>query len=250
MIEITKPEQFTKTYQTIRVEFDEQGLSDAFDRVIAVVVQPGVEFSDSTVTKYRRRLAKPLCDELKQHPGVVFEGHSTEYQKTQRLKEMVQDGIAILKVGPALTFSLRDALFRLADIEEQCASDGMLTNCDTSRLKHVLVEVMNEDPTYWKGHSPGVKKASVKLLERSLSDRCRYYLSRQEIVEAIARLENNLDSIEIPHSLLEKYLPEQSERVSMGILSTASRELIKDFIKDRIFTYIQATDPMIATADE
>ena len=54
----------------------------------------------------------------KEYPNLVFEGHSTDYQSAHSLREMVEDGIAILKVGPALTFSLREGLFALSMMEK------------------------------------------------------------------------------------------------------------------------------------
>ena len=49
-------------------------------------------------------------------PGLVFEAHSTDYQPGGSLKALVRDGFAILKVGPGLTFALREALYALEHI--------------------------------------------------------------------------------------------------------------------------------------
>jgi len=49
----------------------------------------------------------------------VFEGHSTDYQRKESLRQMVDDGIKILKVGPALTFHMREAIFALSYIEKE-----------------------------------------------------------------------------------------------------------------------------------
>ena len=57
--------------------------------------------------EYDREAAKALTASLAAHGGMVFEGHSTDYQPRKCLRQMVEDGIAILKVGPALTFALR-----------------------------------------------------------------------------------------------------------------------------------------------
>ena len=61
---------------------------------------------DESVVEYDRAAARDLTASLDAWPGLVFEGHSTDYQSKERLREMVEDGIAILKVGPALTLSL------------------------------------------------------------------------------------------------------------------------------------------------
>ncbi len=54
-----------------------------------------------------------LCAVLDDEPDLAFEAHSTDYQGRQPLRELVEDGFAILKVGPELTFALREALYGL-----------------------------------------------------------------------------------------------------------------------------------------
>ena len=54
--------------------------------------------------------------QLKEFPDICFEGHSTDYQTATDLYNMVTDGSAILKVGPALTYGLREALFSLLSL--------------------------------------------------------------------------------------------------------------------------------------
>ena len=121
-ISVTTAEQFEQTMEAFEKEFKAKGLVDAFSRIVGVVVQPGVEFSDEGVTPYNREKARELCAGLKKRPGLVFEGHSTDYQTRECLRLMVEDGIAILKVGPALTYALRQALFALNDIENELLS--------------------------------------------------------------------------------------------------------------------------------
>ena len=50
---------------------------------------------------------------------MVFEAHSTDYQTDAALAALVADGWGVLKVGPGLTFALREALFALAAIEDE-----------------------------------------------------------------------------------------------------------------------------------
>lgn len=77
----------------------------------------GVEFGDDQMFFYNRDGAKALCAKLKEYPQIALEGHSTDYQSAQCLRNMVEDGIAILKVGPALTYGLREGLFSLSMME-------------------------------------------------------------------------------------------------------------------------------------
>ena len=107
-IAVTSPEDLRSTLDTFYKAFEARGLADAWKRVIAVVVQPGVEFADNTIIKYDAKMAEELIRYAKSLEGIVLEGHSTDYQPKAALDLMRRDGIAILKVGPALTFALRN----------------------------------------------------------------------------------------------------------------------------------------------
>ena len=60
---------------------------------------------------------------------MVFEAHSTDYQTAGALRALVEDRWAILKVGPALTFALREALFALSAIEEELIAAPRARGC-------------------------------------------------------------------------------------------------------------------------
>jgi D-tagatose-bisphosphate aldolase class II non-catalytic subunit len=98
--------------QTLEVHervFAEHGLTHVWPRVVAVVVQPGVEFNHDSVVFYQADKATDLVTLLADRKTLVFEAHSTDYQLPSGYQELVRDGFAILKVGPALTFAMRDA---------------------------------------------------------------------------------------------------------------------------------------------
>ena len=118
-ISVTEPADVENTLAVYRQEFAKRGLEDAFENIIGIVVQPGVEFGDEDIFHYNRVNAVKLTTSMKKYNNIVMEGHSTDYQSPKELKEMVEDGIAILKVGPALTFSLREGLFALSLMEKQ-----------------------------------------------------------------------------------------------------------------------------------
>ena len=93
--------------------------NDVWPRVIALVVQPGVEFDHLNVIDYEHSATAELRRVLDAEDHLVFEAHSTDYQRPAQLRELVEDHWAILKVGPALTFAMREALFALALIEAE-----------------------------------------------------------------------------------------------------------------------------------
>jgi D-tagatose 6-phosphate 4-epimerase len=115
-LEVTKPEAPLRTVKVHEKAFRDAGLETTFARAIGAVVQPGVEFASTEVIPYKPEKAVHLANALANLPGFVFEAHSTDYQPAASLDALVRDGFAILKVGPWLTFALREALYGLACI--------------------------------------------------------------------------------------------------------------------------------------
>ena len=190
---------------------------------MAIVVQPGVEFGNNDIHHYDRLDARKLCRALQKYPDIVFEGHSTDYQSPIKLKEMVEDGIAILKVGPALTFALREALFRLAMIENE-----LIPAEKRSRFMEVLEEEMLKNPKYWEKYYTGTEEE--KRIERKygLSDRSRYYFALPVIEEAMNKLFGNLKDVHIPMGMLKQYMPLAYAKVRDGKLKMDPKELAKN----------------------
>jgi D-tagatose 6-phosphate 4-epimerase len=191
--------------QTINVHrdlFKKAGLGDAFSRVIGLVVQPGVEFGNHNVIHYDRERAKDLVRLLDDEPQFVFEAHSTDYQGRGPLRELVDDGCGILKVGPELTFVLREALYAL----DLIASD-LLPEYGQRPLYATMEAVMSAQPNYWKGHYEGNESERRLLRHYSFSDRIRYYWVAAEAKAAVKRLMDALLGARVPASLLRQHLP-------------------------------------------
>lgn len=236
-IQVTKPEDFFATVDTFRKAFLEEGLDEAWKQVIAVVVQPGVEFGDATIHEYNRDAARNLTEQIKQFDQLVFEGHSTDYQSETGLGEMVEDGIAILKVGPALTFAAREAMFALAHMEE-----ALLGNSNrSSHFIDVLDQAMMANPSNWKKHYHGSEEEAAFKRKYSFSDRCRYYLPEPSVDKALKIMIQNLKENQIPLSLLSAYMPVQYTKVRNKQLVLDPEELIKDRIVNVIDEYMNAT---------
>jgi D-tagatose-1,6-bisphosphate aldolase subunit GatZ/KbaZ len=203
-------------------------------RVAALVVQPGVEFDHQQVFGYRPEAAHQLSRVLDDEPSMVFEAHSTDYQTEGALRELVRDHWAVLKVGPELTFALREALFGLAAIEDELVEQGR------SRLKEVLEERMLADPTQWAGYYTGSEAEQRVHRRYSYSDRLRYYWPDPQVHEAQERLLRNLDAVPIPLPLLSQHLPAQYARVRRGLLDPTGESLALDHVKDVLRTYTAA----------
>ncbi|MCL2662807.1 MAG: class II D-tagatose-bisphosphate aldolase, non-catalytic subunit [Oscillospiraceae bacterium] len=232
---VTSKENCLATIAAFKKAFDEKGLMKAWERVVAVVVQPGVEFSEDDVYEYDSKKAEDLCSAIK-NDRFVFEGHSTDYQPRAAMRQLVSDGIIILKVGPALTFALREALFALENIEK-IALHGR--GVKLSRFSGVLEEAMLEKPDQWNKHYHGDEQKQWINRAYGFSDRARYYLPEPAVKKAIERLVSNLsEPVALP--LLSQFMPMQYTRVRDGTLVNSVDELILDRIGDCIDDYIQA----------
>ena len=235
-IAITKPEDLHETMQIYQEEFEKLGMRELFPSIVAIVVQPGVEFGDENIARYNRVETNALSKALTQYPGIVLEGHSTDYQPPKQLKEMVEDGVAILKVGPALTFAAREGLFALSMIEEELIPAEKRAN-----LREVIDRKMLQEPKNWEVYYKGTEEEQKLKRKYSLSDRSRYYFADRDIQSAIQKLYDNLDSTHIPLGLLHQYMPTQYIKIRDGKLAMKAAELVKDHVIDRIEDYNYAT---------
>lgn len=235
-IEVTKVSDLESTIVTFKEEFAKHGVEKAWDYVIAIVVQPGVEFGDGEVHEYNREAAKALMTSLEAYPNLVFEGHSTDYQTKYALREMVEDKVGILKVGPALTFALREGLFALANIEK-----AYIPKEKQSHFIEVLEKVMLEHPKNWKKHYHGNEEELAFKRKYSFSDRARYYLPMPEVVEAQKVLFKNLTENPIPLSLLSQFMPIQYTKVREGLLADTPESLVMDRVINCVDEYTFAT---------
>ncbi|MBL0371475.1 D-tagatose-bisphosphate aldolase, class II, non-catalytic subunit [Rhizobium sp. KVB221] len=198
----TTPEAAMATIAIHRQIFREAGLAEAFLRVIAAVVQPGVEFGHENVVAYQPEQAKRLSAVLDQTEGLVFEAHSTDYQSVDALTSLVRDGFPILKVGPGLTFALRRALYGLDLIASELdATYG------ARPLARMMEHLLQNDPGHWQGHYRGPEATLRALRHYSYSDRIRYYWPLPEAQAAIKRLASALEGKTIPDTLFNQFLP-------------------------------------------
>jgi D-tagatose-1,6-bisphosphate aldolase subunit GatZ/KbaZ len=215
--------------------FEAAGVDHVWHRVAALVVQPGVEFDHQQVFDYRPEATRALRAVLDDEPAMVFEAHSTDYQTQEALSALVGDHWAVLKVGPELTFALREALFGLAAIEDELVSAD-----DRSHLVRVLEERMLADPSQWQGYYTGTTAEQRVLRRYSYSDRLRYYWPDPHVSAAEERLLANLSALTIPLPLLSQYLPMQYERVREGRLDPAPEPLVIDHVREVLRRYARA----------
>lgn len=235
-VEVTPAERAAATLDIHRAAFAGEGLAHVWERVIALVVQPGVEFDNSAVVDYRPEKATALKIFAESRSrGIAFEAHSTDYQLPHAFAELVRDHFAILKVGPALTFALREALFALSHIEDELVSAGARSN-----LRAVCEERMLAEPKNWQRFYSGQASDQVILRRYSLSDRIRYYWPDGIIEQACQQMFANLVGREIPLGLLSQYLPSEAAAWRAGLIAADPASLAKAHVRAAIAPYAAA----------
>jgi D-tagatose-1,6-bisphosphate aldolase subunit GatZ/KbaZ len=235
---VTEVEDARETIEWTREAFKRAGLGSAWERVIAVVVQPGVEYGDDVLLEYDRQAAARLSRFIEPFEKLVFEAHSTDYQSRDTLRMLLEDHFAILKVGPALTFAFREAVFALAMMETEWLSECRWV--ELSGIRQVLDNAMQENPVYWKKYYTGSEAYLQFASKYSFSDRSRYYWPDLKVQQSLTRLLDNLERYPPPLTLLSQFLPVQYERVRAGALPNAPRACIHDKIRHVLAGYAHA----------
>ncbi len=202
-VRVTRVSDVADTLEIHKQAFFAAGLQQAWKKVVAIVVQPGVEFGDDFVLPYQPVAAQELTAFIKTQ-GLVYEAHSTDYQSQEALQALVRDHFAILKVGPGLTFAYREAVFALALMENVLIRSG-----ERSDLISVMDEVMLKHPEYWQKYYPGTPEEQAFKRKFSLSDRIRYYWVQPEVQTALDRLMTNLSGVKLPISLMSQFAPQE-----------------------------------------
>ncbi|CAM3889318.1 D-tagatose-bisphosphate aldolase, class II, non-catalytic subunit [Xenorhabdus thuongxuanensis] len=236
-MQITSPQAAETTLKVHQHAWQEHGLADVWSRVIGLVVQPGVEFDHHNVKHYNSAKAQALSQFIETVPYLVYEAHSTDYQTLRVYRELVRDHFAILKVGPALTFALREGLFALDKLDREW--NGEL---NAAHLHSTLEQIMHEQPQHWSPYYKGSAHQQYIDRQYSLSDRIRYYWAEPEAEAAVNNLLNNLRNNPIPLSMLSQYLPEQAEAVKEGRLEHDPKVWVMDKVRTVLRQYALACE--------
>jgi D-tagatose-1,6-bisphosphate aldolase subunit GatZ/KbaZ len=240
---LTTPDAARATIDMHRAIFAEKGLAEAWPRVIAAVVQPGVEFDHRNVISYAPAKAHALSRMIEGCDGLVFEAHSTDYQTAPALAALVRDHFAILKVGPALTFALREALWALDAIEREWIEPGFV-----SSFRNAAVARMQAEPRHWAKYYHARGRALDYELQYSLSDRIRYYWPDPSIARAQDTMFRNLAQNPPPPALISQYLPIAYAAVTEGLISGRPAELAMAHVWAVLDKYQAATLPASASS--
>ena len=234
-LSITDPDTLLSSLKLFERIFLEMNLADAWRRVIAIVVQPGVDFGNQRIAIYRRKRAAALSNAFRKLPeGMQFEIHSTDFQPPEALRQMVEDHFSLIKAGPCLTFAFRKAILALEHIETELPDIQR-----RSHLRQVMTVLMNQEPRHWKPHYQGSPETIRFLQYFSYKDRIRYYWNRPEATDAAKRLHHNLRR-PIPDALIQQYLPDIYPEIKSGVIPSDSLSIIRHYIQNALKPYRDA----------
>jgi D-tagatose-1,6-bisphosphate aldolase subunit GatZ/KbaZ len=229
-LDVTSVARFHDTIQTHRDAWAARGLDAAWGRIVSVVTQPGVDFGHTSIYPFVREKARPLSEAILAEDGLTFEAHSTDYQSTKALADLVKSHFFFLKVGPELTFRFREAVWALASIEEQLGADR------PSLIREVIADQMNANPVHWKDYYTGTEDELMVHKMYSYSDRIRYYWADAKVAVALDGLIDSLKAKSAPETVISQAFM----GLDFGEMPSCPNVLIEQHIQRCIARYFEA----------
>ena len=227
--EVTEVRDFEQILAACRTEFVEAGVEDAWTRVMGAVVRPGIGYGDHEVLEYDRGKSADLIAAAKLHSNLILEATCTDYQRPEHLNQLVEDGVSVLEVGPALTFAMRECLFALECIEKEIF--GWTYKARLSQLGMFLDKAMRDNPVHWQDNFSGSPQDLYLALKYSRSDPSRHYWQVPMVADAVDFLIENLKQADMPPTLISQYLPRHYPEIAEGRLKADPEQLIQASIR-------------------
>ena len=220
----TTPQAARATLDAHREAFEQAELGAVKDRIVGLVVQPGVEFAPMSVHRLPMQHDPGLKAVALEWPNLCLEAHSTDYQHPAAFARLAELGFAFQKVGPALTFAFRTALYAL-DTALGYLGRGV-------GLFDTMERVMLSQPSYWQGHYAPDDRLARHF---ALSDRIRYYWNLEAAQKAVGEVRSRIKAQRLPEPLLmqvfDRAVLDRAERLEGSLdqrLIDASIELALD----------------------
>lgn len=194
----TTPAHASATIAAHHAAFASAGLQGAWSRVVGLVAQPGVEFGPMQVQHLDMGRDPGLRAAVAAVPGLCLEAHSTDYQHPAAYPQLARLGFAFQKVGPALTFAWREAIYALDHLR------AIAGRAPREGLPEVMERLMLAAPGAWQGHYHG--DAAALRLQRHFgyADRIRYYWPHPEAARAVTALMQNVSAMPLPAPVLSQ----------------------------------------------
>lgn len=195
-----------------------------------LVVQPGVEFTPMHVHHLPMDRDPGLKEAIAHAPGVCLEAHSTDYQHDGAYPRLARLGFAFQKVGPALTFAWRQALYALDGMREVAGWGERI-------VLPAMEKLMLEEPGYWQGHYHGSKGEQRLARHVGLADRIRYYWPHPQAQAATGALMADLSARNLPEPLLWQAFPESVLTLAEVIPGPRPQALLQAAVQEMLMPY-------------
>ena len=229
----TSPVSAAKTLIAHHNAFANKGIADLWPQVAGLVVQPGVEFGPDQIFNLPADVDLGLRDVISDYPGICLEAHSTDYQPPETFLNLAKMGFAFQKVGPALTFALRKALYALDEIVQKLTPSSVT-------LPMVMEGAMRENPKYWRSYYSEDDKFKWHF---SYADRIRYYWPLPIVKKAVENLIATFDELKVSDKILvERFSPAVLDH-SEGLASSRGRAIVRSEIQNALFPYFLEERP-------
>jgi D-tagatose-1,6-bisphosphate aldolase subunit GatZ/KbaZ len=131
---------------------------------------------------------------------------------------LAQLGFAFQKVGPALTYAYRAALYQLDALRDRPA------------LKQVMEALMTANPQYWQGYYHGDAGRLARLRHDGLADRIRYYWAMPQAQAAVAELLADVDSMPT-HQVMTNPIPDAVLDRAETLTGSPARRIVYAYIQ-------------------
>jgi tagatose-1,6-bisphosphate aldolase non-catalytic subunit AgaZ/GatZ len=185
------------------------------------------------VHRFDNRSPDLLSEVLADHQQLAFEAHSTDYQRAEVFPELARRHFAILKVGPALTFAYRQAVYALDHIRTWYGSPDR-----GKPLPATMEALMLEAPAHWAKHYTGSAGEVHRLRHFGYADRIRYYWPKAE--PPVRALIDGLETVKPEPPLIEQYFAPAVMARAEGLRGTGTswpRALILAQIQEALLPY-------------
>ncbi len=223
----TSPESARATLAAHRNAFADKGIVDLWPQVSGVVVQPGMEFGPNEIYHLPSDRDPDLRRAVASHPNICLEAHSTDYQSPDTFPRLANLGFAFQKVGPALTFALRRALYALDHLLR-------ILKPAASGLPGIMEAVMRQQPRYWQSH---YGDESIAEWHFSYADRIRYYWPLPEVRKAVRRLLETVDDLNVAEYVLVEFFGMETVDRAQGLSSSRALSLVRSEVQGALKPY-------------
>jgi len=214
------------------------GLPEMKKRLLAVQVSLGFGYDCEKVFPFDSSLIKEMggCG----HGGhpVVLEAQQTDFQPQTVLNQLVDNHFAFLSVGLELTYTMREALFSLAMMENET-----MIGKPGVHLSNYIVELdraMQSVPSHWQDYYKGNGFEQLVARKYSFYDRSRFFLEDKEVRKTKKRLYDNLTAYPVPPTVMRQFMPHQYESVVAGELENKPKALVMDAVRNVLRRYSRA----------